>query len=196
MWNSGVEANKEIARKQKRRLHYVSNIYVVSDPSNPENEGKVVLFKYGTKIYEKIDAILNPDPAFPDEPSFNIFDFWEGANFKMKIRNVEGYRNYDKSEFESPSPLFDDDEKIDEVWNKCESLYEFIDPKNYKTYEELEKRMNKVLQLDGVSKPAPAESRTSVTGGTKAAPAEKSVSYDDDDDDSDVDVDYFRALSE
>ncbi len=117
LWNSGIEANKEIARKQKRRLFYIANIYVVSDPKNPENEGQVRLYKFGKKIFDKITEAMNPQ--FEDEKPINPFDFWEGANFKLKIRQVEGYRNYDKSEFDSPSALFDgDDAKLEELWKK------------------------------------------------------------------------------
>ena len=115
LWNSGIEANKEIARKQKRRLHYIANILVVSDPSNPSNEGQIKLFKFGKKIFDKITEAMNPE--FADETPVNPFDMWEGANFKLKIRNVEGYRNYDKSEFADVSALFaGNDEKLEELW--------------------------------------------------------------------------------
>ena len=110
LWNSGIEANKEILRKQKRKLNYVANVYIVSDPKNPENEGQVKLFKFGKKIFDKITEAMNP--AFEDEKAMNPFDYWTGANFKLKIRKVDGYQNYDKSEFESPSPLFKEDAKI------------------------------------------------------------------------------------
>ena len=113
-WNTGIEADKEIARKQKRKLQYFSNIYVVSDSKHPENEGKVFLFRYGKKIFDKIMAAMQPE--FEDEKAINPFDFWEGANFKLKIRTVAGYWNYDSSDFDSPKALFDNDEKIEEVW--------------------------------------------------------------------------------
>jgi len=142
-WNSGVEANKEIARKQKRRLAYFSNILVVSDPGNPANEGKVFLYKYGKKIFDKLNDMMNP--TFEDENPINPFDFWEGANFKIKIRQVEGYRNYDKSEFEAPSPVADNDEAIEAIWNQQHSLQELIDPKNFKSYDELKSKLNMVL---------------------------------------------------
>jgi len=143
LWNSGVEADKEIARKQKRRLSYISNIYVVRDPSNPDNEGKVFLYKYGKKIFDKLNDAMNPE--FEGEVAVNPFDFWEGANFRLKIRKVEGYRNYDKSEFDSPEALLDDDDKLEEIWKQQHSLQEIIDPKNFKPYDELKKKLDMVL---------------------------------------------------
>ena len=122
LWNSGIEANKEIARKQKRRLHYIANVYIVSDPKNPQNEGTIRLYKFGKKIFDKITEAMNPE--FEDEKAINPFDFWEGANFKIKIRQVEGYRNYDKSEFESPSALYDgDDAKLDRKSTRLNSSH-------------------------------------------------------------------------
>lgn len=150
LWNSGIEANKEIARKQKRRLTYVSNVLVIKDTANPANEGKVFLYKYGKKIFDKIKEKI--EPQFEDEKAVNPFSFWEGANFKLKIRKVEGYRNYDKSEFDNPSPLFEgDDEKIEKVWKAEYSLKEFLDPKNFKSYDELKSKLDRVLGLDGVA---------------------------------------------
>ena len=127
LWNSGLESDKDIARQRKRRLNYISNIYVVSDPANPENEGKVFLYKYGKKIFDKINEAMQPE--FADEDPIDPFDFWKGANFKLKVRKVAGYINYDKSEFESPSPLLNgDDALLEELWNKQYSLKEFTDP--------------------------------------------------------------------
>ena len=143
LWNSGIESDKEIARAQKRRLHYLVNAYIVSDPGNPENEGKVMLFKFGKKIFDKIMDVMQP--AFQDEKPVNPFDFWEGADFKLKIRQVEGYRNYDKSEFSSPAPLSEDDSKLEAIYGKMHSLQEFLDPKNYKTYAELQTKLQRVL---------------------------------------------------
>jgi hypothetical protein len=143
LWNSGIEANKEIVRKQKRRLHFISNIYVVTDSGNPANEGKVFLFKYGKKIFDKLKEVM--EPQFQDEEAVNPFDLWAGANFKLKIRNVEGYRNYDKSEFDKPAPLLKDDEELEAVWKQEHSLKEFLAPSNFKTYEELQARLNRVL---------------------------------------------------
>ena len=143
LWNSGVESDKEIARRQKRKLQYYSNIYVVSDPQHPENEGKVFLFRYGKKIFDKIMEALQPQ--FEDETPLNPFDFWEGANFKLKIRKVDGYWNYDKSEFESPSKLNEDDAILDKIYKSEYSLSEFTAPSNFKTYDELKSRLDDVL---------------------------------------------------
>jgi hypothetical protein len=149
LWNSGNEDDKALARDRKRKLSYVSNIYVVSDPANPENEGKVFLYEYGKKIFDKLMDVMQPQ--FEDEDPMNPFDFWEGANFKLKMRNVDGYRNYDKSEFESVSALLDgDDEKLEEVYNKLYDLGEYTDPKNFKSYEDLSRRLFDVLGDDVV----------------------------------------------
>ena len=143
LWNTGLESDKEIARKQKRKLQYFSNIYVVSDTKHPENEGKVFLFRYGKKIFDKIMAAMQPE--FEDEKAINPFDFWEGANFKLKIRKVAGYWNYDSSDFDSPKALFDNDEKIEEVWKTQYALNEFTAATNFKSYEELKTRLDAVL---------------------------------------------------
>jgi hypothetical protein len=150
LWNSGRDEDKEIARSRKRRLHYVSNVYVVSDPSNPENEGKVFLYQYGKKIFDKIMDVMQPQ--FEDETPVNPFDFWGGADFKLKIRNVEGYRNYDKSEFASVSQFQGgDDAKLEAVYNSVHDLGEYVDPKNYKSYSELERKLFEVLGESVVS---------------------------------------------
>jgi len=144
LWNSGIDADKEKARTQKRRLHYVVNTLVVEDPSAPHNEGKVFLYKFGKKIFDKIMDVMQP--AFQDESPVNPFDFWEGADFKLKIRNVEGYRNYDKSEFSSQSALYDgDDSRLESLYNQLHNLNEFTDPTNYKTYDELKAKLMRVL---------------------------------------------------
>lgn len=195
LWNSGIESNKDIARKQKRRLTYITNIYVVKDPSAPENEGKVFLYKFGKKIFDKINDMMNPQ--FQDEEPVNPFDLWEGANFKLKIRQVEGYRNYDKSEFDKVEPLLDDDDKLEAIWKSEHTLSEFVDPKNFKSYEELQAKLNRVLGLDGGQQgnregiaqtvedvePAPVP---------RAAPAPAMASVDDDDDDS---MSFFEQLA-
>lgn len=147
LWNSGTEANKEIARKQKRRLTYMANILVVKDPAHPENDGKVMLYKFGKKIFDKIKDVMYPQ--FEDEEPINPFDFWKGANFKLKARNVEGYRNYDKSEFDSISVVSDNDDELENVWNKQHSLSEFLDPKNFKSYDELKSKLEQVLSVTG-----------------------------------------------
>ena len=147
LWNNGTDAGKEIARKQKRKLTYVSNIYVVKDPTNPENEGKVFLFKYGKKIFDKLTAAMQPE--FEDEEAIDPFDFWQGANFKLKAKNVAGYRNYDSSEFASQSALLDDDDAMEAIWKKQYSLAEFVAPDQFKTYEELKTRLSSVLGSKG-----------------------------------------------
>ena len=144
LWNSGIEEDKEIARKQKRRLHYVANILVVSDPSNPANEGKVFLYDFGKKIFDKIMDKMQPE--FPGEEPVNPFDFWSGANFQLKIRNVAGYRNYDKSEFKSQTALFESDEvKLEATYNQLHDVSEFTAPSSYKSYDELKGRLETVL---------------------------------------------------
>jgi hypothetical protein len=181
LWNSGIEANKEIARKQKRRLTYIANVMIVSDPKNPENEGQIKLYKFGKKIFDKLTEAMNPQ--FEDEKAVNPFDFWSGANFKIKIRQVEGYRNYDKSEFDSPSALYEgDDAKLEALWKKEYSLKEFIDPKNFKTYDMLKAKLDKVLGLDGAAPVAK----------TKAEDFTPKTSSDLDEDEE---LDYFKSLA-
>ena len=189
LWNSGVEANKEIARKQKRRLSYISNIYVVEDPKNPENEGKVFLYKYGKKIFDKINESMNPQ--FEDEKAINPFDMWKGANFKLKIRKVEGYQNYDKSEFEAPSVLGDfDDDKLESIWKSEHSLKEFLAPENFKSYDELKAKMDKVLGVDG-SPPVPKTTvEQAKAAPKKPAPVDVEIGEEDDD------LAYFSKLAE
>jgi len=147
LWNSGIDSNKEIARKQKRKLTYISNIYVVKDPANPENEGGVFLYKFGKKIFDKLTAAMQPE--FEDEESIDPFDFWKGANFKLKAKNVAGYRNYDSSEFAVPGPLLDDDDALEALWKKQYSLAELVAPSQFKSYEELKKRLESVLGTKG-----------------------------------------------
>ena len=143
LWNTGLDSDKEIARKRKRKLSYFSNILVVSDPKHPENEGKVFLFKFGKKIFDKITEAMQP--AFEDEKPINPFDFWKGANFKLKIRKVDGYWNYDKSEFEGVSQLKESDGDIKAIWEKQYPLKPFVDPSNFKTYDELKEKLNRVI---------------------------------------------------
>ena len=157
LWNTGIEANKEQARKQKRRLHYVSNIYVVSDPKNPDNEGKVFLYRYGKKIFEQLKEAISP--AFEDEAAINPFDLrGEGANFKIKIRKVDGYWNYDKSEFDSAAPLFDDENQLNDIYTSVHSLSEIISPSEFKSYDELKEKLDRVLGLSGGVSNSTAES--------------------------------------
>jgi hypothetical protein len=173
LWNSGIESDKERARAQKRRLHYVTNVLVVSDPSAPQNEGQVMIYKFGKKIFDKLMDMMNP--SFQDETPVNPFDMWEGADFKLKIRNVDGYRNYDKSEFASPSALMDgDDTKLESVYGKLHSLSEFTDPKNYKSYDELRAKMMRVLGEEEQSG-APTVAQESMMNEPVAAPMPASV---------------------
>jgi hypothetical protein len=148
LWNNGTDAGKEVARKQKRKLTYVSNIYVVKDPTNPENEGKVFLYKYGKKIFDKLTAAMQPE--FEDEQAIDPFDFWQGANFKLKAKNVAGYRNYDSSEFAAQGALLDDDDAMEAIWKKQYSLAEFVSADQFKTYEELKSRLHLVLGAKSV----------------------------------------------
>ena len=143
LWNNGTDAGKDTARKQKRKLTYISNIYVVKDPANPENEGKTFLFKYGKKIFDKLTAAMQPE--FEDEEAIDPFDFWQGANFKLKAKNVAGYRNYDSSEFTKTEALLDDDDALETLWKGQFSLEEFTSADQFKSYQDLEKRMNSVL---------------------------------------------------
>jgi len=199
LWNSGNDKDKEIARKQKRRLTYIANIYVVKDPAHPENEGKVFLYKFGKKIFDKINEKMNPE--FEDEKPTNPFDLWAGANFKLKIRKVEGYRNYDKSEFEEPAPLLDDDDDMEAIWKSEHSLAELVAADKFKSYDELKKRLDKVLsEPNGAARksdedddipferPASRPSAAPAVGKTAAAPKKK---VDDDDD-----LEFFNKLAE
>ena len=147
LWNSGNDKDKEIVRKQKRKLSYYANIYVVKDPANPANDGNVFLFKFGKKIFDKIMAAMQPE--FEDETPINPFDFWQGANFKLKIRKVDGYWNYDKSEFDSPSALLDDDDALEALWKTQHSLAAMTAADQFKTYEQLQTRLDYVLGRKG-----------------------------------------------
>lgn len=195
LWNNGTEAGKEQARKQKRRLSYIANIYVVKDPANPENEGTVRLYKFGKKIFDKLNEKMNPE--FEDETATNPFDFWEGADLKLKIRNVEGYRNYDKSEFAEVSPLLDgDDAKLETVYDSMFSLQEFLDRKHFKTYAELQAKLDMVLGLAGATATAPsvmsAEENVVEMPVQKEASAPKIESSDSDDEN----LSFFEKLAE
>ena len=190
LWNSGIEANKDVVRKQKRKLNYIANVYIVSDPKHPENEGQVKLFKFGKKIFDKITEAMNP--AFEDEKAINPFDLWEGANFKLKIRKVDGYQNYDKSEFASQGALSTDDGKLESIWKQGHSLKSMTSEKEFKSYDDLKGRLDKVLGLNGE---AP---RTTVEQARASAPASRPVAEDSpmpaasDDDD----LSYFSKLAE
>ena len=200
LWNSGIEANKEIARKQKRRLSYISNVLVVRDPANPENEGKVFLYKYGKKIFDKIKDVMQP--TFEDEKPVNPFDLWEGANFKLRIRQVEGYRNYDKSEFDGPAPLSDDDAELERIWKQSHSLAAFLDPSNFKSYDELKAKLNAVLgsgtRVPTAEKVSPLDAADELFVEQKMKTASKAA--DDtppwNDDDADDNMSYFASLAD
>ena len=197
LWNSGRDEDKAIARERKRRLHYVSNVLVISDPSNPQNEGKVFLYKFGKKIFDKIMDVMQPQ--FADENPVNPYDFWEGADFKIKIRKVEGWVNYDKSEFSSPSSLYDGDEsRLTEVYDKLYSLQDFLEPSNYKTYDELSMKLNKVLGIDAGHAPvaAPVMNETAApTQGMSTASAEAMGTTPVDSSDEDDTLSYFAKLA-
>jgi hypothetical protein len=190
LWNSGIESNKDIARKQKRRLKYYSNILVVKDPANPQNEGKVFLYQYGAKIFEKLKNAMQPE--FEDETPVNPFDLWEGANFKLKIRNYEGYRNYDKSEFESASPVDGEDSRLEEIWNSQYSLVEFLDPKNFKSYEELQTRLSRVLG----NETKPDLRVVTAAPEARSAPAVETDSVPWSTDDDDESLSFFKKLAD
>jgi hypothetical protein len=192
LWNTGVDSDKDIARKRKRKLSYYANIYIVSDPKHTENEGKVFLYKFGKKIFDKITEAMQP--AFEDEKPINPFDFWKGANFKLKIRKVDGYWNYDKSEFESVAQMLPTDEEIKSVWEKQYALKPFVDPSNFKTYDELKEKLNRVITgmqstvtVDKVDLP-PQTSTTSV----EMPKVEESKPASDEDDT----LSYFSKLAD
>ena len=197
LWNNGTDAGKETARKQKRKLTYMSNIYVVKDPTNPENEGKVFLFKYGKKIFDKLTAAMQPE--FEDEEAIDPFDFWQGANFKLKAKNVAGYRNYDSSEFAAVTPLLDDDDALEGLWKKQFSLAEIVAADQFKSYEDLKKRLEYVL---GSKRPAQdpdvyeedndrGEAEELVTAAVSAPQTTSTVDKDEDDA-----LSYFAKLAE
>ena len=198
LWNSGVDADKEIARKRKRKLSYIANVLIINDAKHPENEGQVKLFKFGKKIFDKITEAMKPE--FEDEKPINPFDFWEGANFKLKIRKVDGYWNYDKSEFDSPTAIADNDESIEEIWNKQYALKPFLAPENFKSYDELKSKLDKVLSgvrntgtaEDVAIPPAAQVSKPDVVAETVSAPTPAVA----EDEDSDETLSYFSKLAE
>ena len=205
LWNNGTDAGKELARKQKRKLTYVSNIYVVKDPANPANEGKVFLFKFGKKIFDKLTAAMQPE--FEDEEAIDPFDFWQGANFKLKAKNVAGYRNYDSSEFAAAGPLLDDDDAMEAIWKKQYSLAELVAADQFKSYDELKKRLDYVLGSKGSRRvdEEVAEEETYSRGSVKELdddlrselnnlqPTRRAAVEEDEDDDA---LSYFARLAE
>ena len=195
LWNNGTDAGKDAARKQKRKLTYISNIYVVKDPANPENEGKVFLYKYGKKIFDKLTAAMQHE--FEDEEAIDPFDFWQGANFKLKAKNVAGYRNYDSSEFTAQTPLLDDDDALEALWKKEFSLAEFVAADQFKSYEDLKTRLNYVLGNVSTARPEVASfdeedsDRGSAEELVTATAAKANDSLEDDDA-----LSYFQKLAE
>lgn len=205
LWQTGSTQNQNTVRDRKRKLKYISNIYVVKDPSNPQNEGKVFLYQFGKKIFDKLQDMMRPE--FEDEKPVNPFDFWDGANFKLKIRKVDGYQNYDKSEFDSPSPLLDDDDELERIYNMQHSLEEFVSPDKFKTYEQLKDRLDKVLGTvqdtttaeEDVYKESSKVVSTSVST-EDVAPFEPDTSWTSTDssttvEDDDEDFSYFEKLA-
>lgn len=195
LWNASSDdqsPTRKQAREQKRRLTYIANVMVITDPKNPENEGQIKLFKFGKKIFDKITLAMNPQ--YQDEKPMNPFDLWNGANFKIKIRQVEGYRNYDLSSFDAPTALSADDKELEKIWKSEYSLKEFTDPKNFKSYDELKRKMNEVLGLSGMSD-LDARSPTAVPSfeAPKARKSvEDSVPFDTDEDE---DLNYFKNMA-
>jgi len=185
LWNSGIDSDKNIARERRRKLNYYSNIYIVEDAANPENVGKVFLFRYGKKIFEKITGVMNPE--FQDETPLNPFDFWEGANFKIKMRQVDGFPNYDKSEFTDVVPLSEDEKKMEEIWGQQYPLNEIIEEKNFKQYAELEARFNTVIaRIDHGDGSSEFVGNIEESTGDPVASGEK----------TDDTLDYFKKLAE
>ncbi len=197
LWNSGIESDKNIARDRKRKLSYISNILVVSDPANPQNDGKVFLFKYGKKIFDKIQEAMKP--AFPDEDPMNPFDFWQGANFRMKIRTVAGYINYDKSEFDSASALYEgDDKKLEVLWKKQYALAEFSDPKNFKAYDVLSKKAKDVVGSnirDTTTDDRTVEDEDLAEEDARPAPSKKAPASTPEPDEEMDSMSYFEKLA-
>ena len=196
LWNNGTDAGKDTARKQKRKLTYISNIYVVKDPANPENEGKTFLYKYGKKIFDKLTAAMQPE--FEDEEAIDPFDFWQGANFKLKAKNVAGYRNYDSSEFAATSALLDDDDAMEAIWKKEHSLAELVANDQFKTYDELKTRLSSVLGTKPVRNDVEtveqevADVRASAPVVETVESVSKAPASDEDDDT----LSYFAKLAE
>jgi hypothetical protein len=193
LWNSGNDSDKDVVRRQKRKLSYYANIYVVKDPVNPANDGGVFLFKFGKKIFDKITAAMQPE--FEDETPINPFDFWQGANFKLKIRKVDGYWNYDKSEFDAPAPLLDDDDALEAVWKKEYSLADFTAQSNFKSYDALEKRLKSVLGQKTAQRPVLDEELEDESEGRGAAVQQVAAATTDDADADDA-LSYFQKLAE
>ncbi len=207
LWNSGDQSLQDQVRKQKRKLSYYSNIYVVKDPSNPENEGKVFLFRYGKKIHDKIMDVVNGDELEGRE-GINPFDFWTGANFKLRAKKVGGYPNYDSSEFQDPGTLEDlDDAQLESIWKREHELQGIISPEMFKSYDLLQTRLNEVLKLEGgnrtetvtqtlASKPDFSEVSNMNLKPSAVPVKEVEVSADDQPESEEDVMDYFRKLAD
>ena len=191
LWNTGIDSDKEIARKRKRKLSYYANIFVVSDPKHPENEGQVKLFKFGKKIFDKITEAMQP--AFEDEKPINPFDFWKGANFKLKIRKVDGFWNYDKSEFEAVSTIAEGDDKIKDIWSKQYPLQPFLAADNFKSYDELKEKLNRVLSG---TRSAETVEKTDLPPTSNGAAKSKDVDISTDAGEDDDTLNYFSKLAD
>ena len=206
LWNSGVESDKDTVRKQKRKLSYFANIYVVQDKANPQNEGKVFLYKFGKKIFDKIMEAMQPE--YEDETAINPFDFWVGANFKLKLKKVAGYWNYDSSEFAASAPLLDDDDAMEALWKKQYSLAELVAADQFKSYDQLQNRLQMVLGRKSSNRPLDEETdnedndrgsyapdfssrRAEETVAAATKPSVESASADEDDA-----LSYFQKLAE
>lgn len=194
LWNTGSKDNQNIVRDRKRKLAYFANIYVVKDPANPENDGKIFLYKFGKKIFDKISAAMQPE--FDDEEPINPFDFWKGANFKLKLVKKDGYWNYDKSEFASPSVLLDDDDKLEEIYKSLHNLNDFISPSEFKSYEDLKKRLDYTLGLKGTPKYQDPETIGEEEETEVSYPVKEVRSSSIDEDDGDDAMAYFSRLAE
>ena len=191
LWNTGAESDKQVARNRKRKLSYYSNVLIVSDPAHPENEGQVKLFKFGKKIFDKITEAMQPE--FDDETPINPFDFWKGANFKLKIRKVDGFWNYDKSEFEGVSAIADNDDSIKAIWEKQYPLKPFLDASNFKSYEELKEKLNRVITGTKSTDTVENVDLPSTSTGTVQSKDSASTASASDSDDT---LDYFSKLAE
>ena len=195
LWNTGNEADKETARKQKRKLSYIANVLIVSDPKHPENEGKVKLFKFGKKIFDKI--MDKARPTFEDETPVNVFDLWEGADFKLRMRKVDGYPNYDQSAFQEPSAITEDEDKLLAIVNGQHKLAEFLDRKNFKTYEELSRKLASVLDGTGSNTPSAAslaEDDDEPVRNVKATALKTKVTVASSDDDEEA-MSFFKKIA-
>ena len=195
LWNTGNEADKETARKQKRKLSYVANVLIVSDPKHPENEGKVKLFKFGKKIFDKI--MDKARPTFEDETPVNVFDLWAGADFKLRMRKVDGYPNYDQSAFQEPSAITEDEDEMLSIVNSQHKLSEFLDRKNFKTYEELSRKLASVLE-GGTAAPSAAslsEDEDEQPRSVKATAPKAKVTVSSSDDNDDEAMSFFKKIA-